>query len=55
MESSMFHANKYQCADSNKSTDIKENDSFFKITNIKFSQNPVKLKVQSMEYADIYA
>jgi hypothetical protein len=55
MESSMFHANKYQCAVSNKSTDIKENDSFFKITNIKFSQNPVKLKVQSMEYADIYA
>lgn len=38
-----------QCAESNKSSDIKESDAFLKITNIKFSQNPVKLKVQSME------
>ncbi|PWZ55638.1 G-type lectin S-receptor-like serine/threonine-protein kinase SD2-2 [Zea mays] len=38
-----------QCAESNKSSGIKESDAFLKITNIKFSQNPIKLKVQSIE------
>lgn len=38
-----------QCAESNISSGIKESDAFLKITNIKFSQNPIKLKVQSIE------